>query len=180
MVGAAGYLSTVAFGGENDGGAVRRFCTLCPEHLVDDLLEVVLFISRSKCVKWMGEHEDAMCGDRCPSVGLSLHIKRQHTHVLSLTKHTHTLTIHTPAHNHSPKTLAEVPLAGFFAFLIEAIAKPQLLRSPHLRSVSHLQPEELQPACFLRESAHSLTHRQEPCPPAHLHTSKHPLPSRTT
>lgn len=65
-----------------DGPAVLQFCTLCPEHLVDDLLAVVLFVSRF-----------------------------------------------------SPKTLAQVPLGEYFTFLIDIVAKPQLLSSPHLRSV---------------------------------------------
>lgn len=49
VVGAAGYLSSTAFGGEAAvGQAAMAFCRVCPEHLVDDLLEVVLFVSRSR------------------------------------------------------------------------------------------------------------------------------------
>ena len=46
---------------------------------------------------------------------------------------------------HSPKCLAQVPLQEFFAFLIEAIAKPQLLRSPHLRYARCIPSRPLQP-----------------------------------
>jgi hypothetical protein len=58
VAGASGWLSAVAFGGDKavDDPAVLHFCSLCPEHLVDDLLAVVLYISRFRCVTawvWM-------------------------------------------------------------------------------------------------------------------------------
>lgn len=48
MTGAAGWLAAAAFGEDkaSDDPSVLKFCAVCPEHLVDDLLAVVLYISR--------------------------------------------------------------------------------------------------------------------------------------
>jgi len=81
--GASAWLSTKAFDpqAQPNEDAALAFCSLCPEHLLGDLLIIAKFIGRSH-----------------------------------------------------PQTLVGAPLPPFFALCIQALTRPQLVHSPHLRA----------------------------------------------